>query len=43
MLHLSRSLFFHTPDAKYMQYYERALYGQILASRRNAESPTNPC
>jgi len=42
MLHLSRSLFFHTPDPKYMQYYERALYGQILASRRNTDSPTNP-
>jgi uncharacterized protein len=42
MLHLSRSLFFHTPDPRYMQYYERALYGQILASRRNTESTTNP-
>jgi DUF1680 family protein len=42
MLHLSRSLFFHTQDPKYMQYYERALYGQILASRQNTSSPTNP-
>ena len=33
MLKLSRQLFFHTADPKYMQYYERALYGQILASR----------
>jgi DUF1680 family protein len=42
MLKLSRNLFFHDPDPKYMQYYERALYGQILASRRNTSSTTNP-
>ncbi|MFI7616608.1 beta-L-arabinofuranosidase domain-containing protein [Nonomuraea terrae] len=42
MLKLSRALFFHTADPKYMQYYERALYGQILASRRNTDSTTNP-
>jgi uncharacterized protein len=42
MLKLSRGLFFHTADAKYMQYYERALYGQILASRRNIDSTTDP-
>jgi DUF1680 family protein len=42
MLKLSRSLFFHTGDPDYMQYYERALYGQILASRQAASSATNP-
>ena len=42
MLKLSRGLFFHTADPKYMQYYERALYGQILASRRNVDSATDP-
>ena len=42
MLKLSRQLFFHTADPKYMQYYERALYGQILASRQDASSVTNP-
>ncbi|MGP3963839.1 beta-L-arabinofuranosidase domain-containing protein [Nonomuraea sp. 3N208] len=42
MLKLSRGLFFHTANPKYMQYYERALYGQILASRRNIDSTTNP-
>ncbi|MEV6035753.1 beta-L-arabinofuranosidase domain-containing protein [Nonomuraea sp. NPDC052116] len=42
MLKLSRALFFHTADPKYMQYYERALCGQILASRRNTDSTTNP-
>ncbi|MEU4898670.1 beta-L-arabinofuranosidase domain-containing protein [Streptomyces sp. NPDC044780] len=42
MLKLSRSLFFHTADPKYMQYYERTLYGQILASRQNTSSDTDP-
>jgi DUF1680 family protein len=42
MLKLSRQLFFHDPDPKYMQYYERALYGQILASRQNTRSTTDP-
>jgi DUF1680 family protein len=42
MLKLSRGLFFHDPNPKYMQYYERALFGQILASRQNVESTTNP-
>lgn len=42
MLKLSRGLFFHTGDPKYMQYYERGLYGQILASRRNIDSTTDP-
>ncbi|RMB82526.1 glycoside hydrolase family 127 protein [Streptomyces shenzhenensis] len=42
MLKLSRSLFFHTADPKYLQYYERSLYGQILGSRRNTASDTNP-
>jgi DUF1680 family protein len=42
MLKLSRNLFFHTADPKYMQYYERALYGQILASRRNTDSTMDP-
>ncbi|WP_078877680.1 beta-L-arabinofuranosidase domain-containing protein [Streptomyces sp. 150FB] len=42
MLKLSRSLFFHTADPKYMQYYERALYGQILSSRKNADSDDDP-
>ena len=42
MLKLSRQLFFHTSDPKYMQYYERALYGQILATRQDVDSTTNP-
>jgi DUF1680 family protein len=33
MLKLSRQLFFLNPLPKYMDYYERALYNQILASQ----------
>ena len=33
MLKLTRLLFFHDPQSKYMDYYERALYNQILASQ----------
>ncbi len=32
LLKLSRQLFMFTPDAKYMDYYEQALYNDILAS-----------
>jgi DUF1680 family protein len=42
MLKLSRNLFFHEPDAKYMNYYEQALFNQILASRRDSDSLTSP-
>jgi len=42
MLKLSRNLFFHEPDSKYMNYYEHGLYNQILGSRRDAESVTSP-
>jgi DUF1680 family protein len=42
MLKLSRRLFFHNPDPKYMQYYERGLYGQIISRRQNAASATDP-
>lgn len=42
MLKLSRNLFFHEPDAKYMHYYEQALFNQILGSRRDADSVTSP-
>ena len=42
MLKLSRSLFFHDPDPKYMQYFERGLYGQIISRRQDAHSQTNP-
>jgi len=42
MLKLSRNLFFHDPDPKYMNYYEQGLFNQILASRRDANSNTSP-
>jgi DUF1680 family protein len=32
MLKLSRQLFMYEPDGKYMDYYERALYNDILSS-----------
>ena len=42
MLKLSRNLFFHDPDPKYMNYYEQGLFNQILGSRRDVDSVTNP-
>jgi hypothetical protein len=42
MLKLSRNLFFHDPDPKYMNYYEQGLFNQILASRRDIDSTTTP-
>jgi DUF1680 family protein len=42
MLKLSRNLFFHEPDPKYMNYYEQGLFNQILASRRDSDSATSP-
>ena len=38
MLKLTRELFFHNPDARYMDYYERALYNHILANQNQASS-----
>ena len=42
MLKLSRNLFFHEPDPKYMNYYEQGLFNQILGSRRDVGSITSP-
>ena len=42
MLKLSRDLFFHDPDPKYMNYYEQGLFNQILGSRRDVDSTANP-
>jgi hypothetical protein len=42
MLKLSRDLFFHEPDPKYMNYYEQGLFNQILGSRRDVDSATSP-
>ncbi len=42
MLKLSRNLFFHEQDPKYMNYYEQGLYNQILGSRRDIDSVMTP-
>ncbi|NJD08991.1 MAG: glycosyl hydrolase [Gemmatimonadetes bacterium] len=42
MLKLSRNLFFHEPDPKYMNYYEHGLFNQMLASRRDVENEDSP-
>ncbi|GAA4954018.1 beta-L-arabinofuranosidase domain-containing protein [Actinoplanes utahensis] len=42
MLKLARNLFLHTPAARYLDYYEKTLVNQILASRRDAESTDDP-
>ncbi len=38
MMKLSRGLFFHTGDAKYMDYYEKSLYNEILADQDQGSS-----
>ncbi len=38
MLKLTRRLFFHDPRPELMDYYERALYNQVLASQNPASS-----
>ena len=42
MLKLSRNLFFHEQDPKYMNYYELGLFNQILGSRRDIDSTESP-
>jgi DUF1680 family protein len=42
MLKLSRNLFFHDPDPRYMHYYEQGVYNQILGSRRDVDSSDSP-
>ncbi len=42
MLKLSRNLFFHDPDPRYMNYYELGLFNQIVASRRDTDSAESP-
>ncbi|MGP3982410.1 beta-L-arabinofuranosidase domain-containing protein [Streptomyces sp. KR80] len=42
MLKLSRMLFFHEQDPKYMDYYERALYNQVLGSKQDKADPEKP-
>jgi len=42
MLKLSRLLFQHSLDPKYMEYYERGVLNHILGSRRDVRSDTSP-
>ncbi len=42
MLKLSRNLFFHEQDPKYMNYYELGLFNQIVGSRRDHDSTDSP-
>ena len=42
MLKLSRMLFFHEQDPKYMEYYERALLNQVLGSKQDQPDAEKP-
>ncbi|MEU5636816.1 beta-L-arabinofuranosidase domain-containing protein [Streptomyces rishiriensis] len=42
MLKLSRTLFFHEQDPAYMDYYERALYNQVLGSKKDTADSEKP-
>jgi DUF1680 family protein len=42
LVQLARNLFFHVPDAAYIDYYERAVVNQLLGSRMDADSTTDP-
>ena len=42
LLKLSRTLFFHDQDPKYMEYYERALYNQVLGSKQDKADAEKP-
>ncbi|QYX78800.1 beta-L-arabinofuranosidase domain-containing protein [Streptomyces akebiae] len=42
LLKLSRSLFFHDQDPKYMDYYERALLNQVLGSKQDKADAEKP-
>jgi DUF1680 family protein len=42
MLKLARNLFLHAPDARWMDYYEKALVNQILASKQDVNNTGDP-
>ncbi|WP_371578823.1 beta-L-arabinofuranosidase domain-containing protein [Streptomyces sp. NBC_01314] len=42
LLKLSRTLFFHEQDPKYMDYYERALLNQVLGSKQDKADAEKP-
>jgi DUF1680 family protein len=42
MLKLSRMLFFHSQDPKYLDYYERTLFNQVLGSKQDTADAEKP-
>jgi DUF1680 family protein len=42
LLKLARNLFFHEPDAAYMDYVERGLLNQIAGSRADTDTTSDP-
>ncbi|MGW0583332.1 beta-L-arabinofuranosidase domain-containing protein, partial [Streptomyces sp. NPDC002920] len=42
MLKLSRTLYFHEQDPAYLDYYERALFNQVLGSRQDTADAEKP-
>lgn len=42
MLKLSRALFLHAQEPKYMDYYERTLFNQVLGSKRDTADAEKP-
>ena len=42
LLKLSRMLFFHDQDPRYMDYYERGLYNQVLGSKQDKADAEKP-
>jgi DUF1680 family protein len=42
MLKVARNLFLHAPDSRFMDYYEKGLVNQILGSKRDASSTSDP-
>jgi DUF1680 family protein len=42
MIKVARNLFLHAPDARLMDYYEKGLVNQILGTKRDASSTSDP-
>jgi len=42
MLKLSRLLYFHSLDPRYMEFYERGLLNHVVGSKKNTQSATSP-
>jgi DUF1680 family protein len=42
LVQLAHNLFFHLPEAKYLDYYERATVNQLLGARQDTDSTSDP-